>query len=228
MPQADPGQTITLSWAATQAITVTLWRMAPTGQFGEFWDVPLAGEFAYTIAGSERNSISFALVAMATAGNYVMETLYLPLSCPFTWFFAAAPDICPAAAPLVSAAAEQPFEHGLMIWVEAEDTVYVLVAAPGSVPNWRRYNDEWQEGDAPDDPALLPPPGYYQPQRGFGLVWREETGVRQQLGWATAPEVGFTTIVQRTSYPKYNHTYIQAAGGGVWHLQPEGSRWGKE
>lgn len=228
VPEADPGQTITLSWATTQAITATLWRMAPTGQFGQFWDVPVSGEFRYPIAESERNSISFTLVATADTNNYVMETLSLPLHCPFTWFFDGAPDICPAAAPLPSSAAEQSFEHGVMIWVEAEEAIYVLADAPGYLPNWQRYADEWQEGDAPEDPALPPPVSFYQPQRGFGLVWREETGVREQLGWATAPEVGFTTTVQRTSYARYNHTYIQAAGGGVWHLEPEGSGWGKE
>ncbi len=226
--EADPGQSITLSWATTQAITVTLWRMAATGQFGQFWDVPASGEFSYPIADSERNSISFTLVATADTNAYVMETLSVPLRCPFTWFFAGAPEICPAAAPLTSAAAEQSFEHGVMIWVEAEAAIYVLADAPGMIPNWRRYADAWQEGDAPDDAALSPPAGLYQPQRGFGLVWREEAGVREQLGWATAPEVGFTTTVQRTSYVKYNHTYIQAADGGIWHLQPEGSGWGRE
>lgn len=226
--EADPGQSITLSWATTRALTVTLWRMAATGQFGQFWDVPASGEFNYPIADSERNSISFTLVATADTNAYVMETLSVPLRCPFIWFFAGAPEICPAAAALTSAAAEQPFEHGVMIWVEAEAAIYVLADAPGMIPNWRRYADAWQEGDAPDDAALSPPPGLYQPQRGFGLVWREEAGVREQLGWATAPEVGFTTTVQRTSYVKYNHTYIQAADGGIWHLQPEGSGWGQE
>jgi hypothetical protein len=37
--------------------------------------------------------------------------------------------------------------------------------------------------------------------------------------------MGFETLVQRTSYWKYNHTYLRALDGGVWHLEPERSGW---
>jgi hypothetical protein len=50
------------------------------------------------------------------------------------------------------------------------------------------------EGDTlqPDrDPDLTPPPGRYQPMRGFGKLWRGNTSVRERIGWATAPEQGF-------------------------------------
>ena len=73
----------------------------------------------------------------------------------------------------------------------------------------------------------MPPPGYYQPVRGFGLVWREQPNVRDRLGWALAPEAGFETAVQHTSYPKYNHTYLRALDGNVWWLWPEHSGWEK-
>jgi hypothetical protein len=67
----------------------------------------------------------------------------------------------------------------------------------------------------------------YQPQRGFGLVWREEPTIRDRLGWALATESGGDTAVQRTSYYKYNHTYLKALDGNVWHLFPERSDWEK-
>ena len=72
----------------------------------------------------------------------------------------------------------------------------------------------------------MPPAGLYQPVRGFGLVWREETGVRDRLGWALGEEAGYPTAIQHTSSrPKYNVTYVKAPDGGVWELGPELSKW---
>jgi len=71
----------------------------------------------------------------------------------------------------------------------------------------------------------VPPVGLYQPVRGFGLVWREEPGVRDRLGWAVDREVGYPTAIQRTSWYKYNATYVKALDGGVWELGPERSKW---
>ena len=64
-----------------------------------------------------------------------------------------------------------------------------------------------------------------QPVRGFGLVWREMSDVRDRLGWALDAEVSYPTAVQRTSRFKYNETYVKALDGGVWVLEPEGSKW---
>jgi hypothetical protein len=79
--------------------------------------------------------------------------------------------------------------------------------------------------DPESDPSIEPPPGRYQPIRGFGMVWREQPGVRDRLGWAVEPETGYETAIQRTSYVRYNHTYIRARDGGVWRLGPERSEW---
>jgi hypothetical protein len=89
------------------------------------------------------------------------------------------------------------------------------------------YADDWNEGDPEDDPTLTPPDGLYQPVRGFGLVWRTYSEVRDRLGWAVDQEVGFDTVIQMTTRYKYNSTYIQALDGNVWHLQPELSGWEK-
>jgi len=83
-----------------------------------------------------------------------------------------------------SLAAEQPFEHGRMIWVERLDSIYVIFD-DGS---WARFNDAFEEGMAESDPAIVAPGGKLQPMRGFGKVWREQSAVREQIGWALAPE----------------------------------------
>ena len=89
---------------------------------------------------------------------------------------------------VVSDAAYQSFEGGNMIWLEGSRMIYVLY----SDGRYRSYTDDFQEGDPESDPSIVPPEGRYQPIRGFGLVWRTEPDVREGLGWALAPEVGFS------------------------------------
>ncbi|MEZ4590400.1 MAG: hypothetical protein R3D55_04565 [Chloroflexota bacterium] len=226
VPIADPGETITLSWQTSHATTVTLYHLIG-GVFGSFWNVAPTGSLSYTISTSSRNAENFALFAGNDEFPYTATSLMLPLTCPFSWFFSPAPDVCPQEAALLSASAEQQFEHGVMIWVGAEDRIYVLFDDTMYTDGWNAYEDLWQDGDPVDDPSLVPPLGFYQPQRGFGLVWRDQPQVRDRLGWALAPEVGGNTAVQRTSYYKYNHTYLKALDNNVWHLLPERSDWEK-
>lgn len=226
VPIADPGETITLSWETSQATTVTLYHLVG-GVFGSFWDVAPTGSMTYTISSSSRNYETFALYASGDEEPYASASLTVPLTCPFTWFFSPEPDVCPQETALLSASAEQQFEHGVMIWVGEEDLIYVLYDDTVYTDGWDAFTDEWQEGDPDEDPSIIPPPGFYQPQRGFGLVWREQLMVRDRLGWAVAPEAGGDTAVQRTSYYKYNHTYLKALDNNVWHLFPERSDWEK-
>lgn len=222
---ADPGQEISLEWSVTNALTTTLWHLDQTGQLAGFWDVAPTGSRVFTVAPEARNYKTFALYASNRPGYYATASVTVILNCLDVWFFANPPAICPQNAALASAAAEQPFEHGAMIWVAHEGLIYVLYNS-GS-PAWSAFTDEWDEGEPEVDPTLAPPAGLYQPARGFGLVWREQPGVRDRLGWATAPEAGFSTSVQRTSYPRYNEIYLRALDGQLWRLKAESSGWEK-
>lgn len=224
---ADPGDTIQLEWSTSDSVTTTLYHLLPTGQFGEFWNVAATGTMTYTISETSRNHTDFMLFASNAVGQWVGASLNIPLTCPDVWFFSPAPDICPAAPALYSIGVEQHFEHGTMIWVQEQDMIYVLYEDDQYTTKWEVYVDEWDEGDPIDDPNIVPPPGYYQPLRGFGLVWREQPFVRERLGWAVDLEGGYDTAVQRTSYAKYNDTYIRAQDGNVWELWPERSGWEK-
>jgi hypothetical protein len=223
---ADPGDTVRLEWSAGQALTVTLWHLMPTGQLGQWWDVSPIGSFEYVINPQEKNSAVFALFAGAEEDRSEMATATITLRCMDSWFFGNAPDICPAGPALSSAGAVQWFEGGLMIWAAEEDQIYALFDDDSS-PGWNRYIDRWNDGEPEDDPAISTPDGLFQPIRGFGLVWRQEPGVRDRLGWAINEESGFETVVQRTSYAKYNETFILAQDGGIWRLLPERSAWEK-
>ncbi len=107
---------------------------------------------------------------------------------------------CARAGTITTAAAWQPFEQGLLLWREDLKLIYVL--RPDNT--WFSTGDIWREGDEPADPAIVAPDGLYQPVRGFGLVWRDQPGVREALGWGTAEEDGFEALMQ------------EFAGGLVW------------
>jgi len=107
---------------------------------------------------------------------------------------------CPRAETATTVAAWQPFEHGVMLWREDVNLIYVL--EPENL--WRSTGDTWREGDLAFEPAQDVPDGLHQPVRGFGLVWREQPGVREALGWATSEEDGFEAMIQ-----EFN-------GGTIW------------
>jgi hypothetical protein len=224
--EADPGDTIRLTWESRGAVEATLYHLLPTGQYSEpVWEVAPSGSQEYTIPPEMRNQDGFVLIVEDGAGRTAQATTWIDLRCPDTWFFSPAPDICPAGPPLVSDGAEQHFERGVMLWNRAERRIYVLFNDTGYTTAWRAYTDTWEEGDPESDPSIVPPEGLYQPIRGFGRVWREEPHVRDRLGWALAPEVGYETALQTTSHFKYRTLYIRAHDGGVWELGPEGSAW---
>ncbi len=87
-----------------------------------------------------------------------------------------------------------------MIWLASTNYIYVLHTGGGSFYSggWLgRYPNPWSSGDPESDPSITPPDGRYQPLRGFGKVWRDNTRVRDALGWALAPEQGFTSAYQK-------------------------------
>ena len=88
--------------------------------------------------------------------------------------------------------AYQPFQRGVMIWLARTDEILVI-RADGT---WSSYADIFREGDREFNPAINPPTNYYQPVRGFGAIWRNTAGVRDDLGWATLPEGAYTARVR--------------------------------
>ena len=91
---------------------------------------------------------------------------------------------CPEGPAEEVALAEQPLEHGRMLWDSSTKQIYVLMVSG----NWQAYGDTFEEGIDPAYDANLPPPPE-QPQRGFGKVWREELGGPEAaIGWALEGE----------------------------------------
>jgi hypothetical protein len=97
----------------------------------------------------------------------------------------------------------QRFERGLMVWVDTtkttqyygpwKKTIYVLFEDG----TYAIAEDTW-DASQPANSGLTPPAGQFEPQRGFGKVWRDATGlkVRDRLGWAIEKEMGGNGAVQ--------------------------------
>lgn len=98
---------------------------------------------------------------------------------------------CPTADELGLPVVVQRFERGWMLWVARHDTapptIYALFE---DSQQYARFDDTYVAGKDPDSAGLTAPPGVFEPVRGFGKIWREASaaGVRDRLGWATAPE----------------------------------------
>jgi hypothetical protein len=159
------------------------------------------------------------LVPIPTAiGNASSST------CTTPWFFTQVqPPSCPPNPPVSSGGSFEQFQKGYMIWIEVQDSIYVLYDS-ANVPRWQVFNDAFTE-DMPDtDPAYDSPPAYtWQPKRGFGLLWRNQPVVRDRLGWAVIEwETPYDALVQTGTD---GMVYINDPRGGVFALTPGGGDW---
>jgi hypothetical protein len=93
--------------------------------------------------------------------------------------------------------AQQDFEGGYMFWISTQQVIWVLLKAADNpdAGEWRIYQDTYLDTEPEIDPTLTPPgDALYQPRRGFGKLWRETSGLRDALGWATTPELALNTV----------------------------------
>ena len=139
-----------------------------------------------------------------------------PPPCADDYFFEPSPAVCPSGAYQSSAAAEQPFERGFMIWLDATDSIYVFDWVGVLVRDASRYIGHINQYD----PAIVPPAGHFQPVRGFGKVWHENPQVREQLGWALGHELGFDSKLQAQQVDEADPpvTFILAFNGQILAL----------
>lgn len=103
------------------------------------------------------------------------------------------PNVFPTPVMTQIQVAEQVFERGRMLWIEPQRKIWVLVDNGSGTGAWTVYDDTFRDGEPENDPALVPPEGMYQPQRGFGKVWRNNPSVEESLGWALTPEFGYVS-----------------------------------
>ena len=127
--------------------------------------------------------------------------------------------------------AEQIFEQGRMFWLQPTRQIWVMVVSREGAGDWYVYEDFFEEGDLEFDPNIVPPDeDFKQPIRGFGRLWRDNTLVRQLLGWATTDEFGFVTRYEYHPAVQYvDGQYVSAPGQHVlFSLYGEGLRFIEE
>lgn len=96
---------------------------------------------------------------------------------------------CPVNQSHSHEAASQDFERGYLLWRIEPDQVYVMYddgrlgIYPMSV-----YPESVRQNPPGGDPSIQPPAGFQQPVRGFGLIWRDNSEVREGIGWALEGE----------------------------------------
>ena len=225
---------MTLTWEVV-AEQVTLWRLDPLGRLSEFYVVPVTGTMVVSTPVGLRNRVVFALFALS-GGSSAQATVSARITCPDVWFFPNPPSLCPASPPNYTTMQAEHFEHGLMLWTEWHDLIYILYSDGLFQPAWQGKPNAWFPGMPLNDPNIVPPAGAFQPVRGFGVAWRDETTywllngiawrIRDRLSWATDEEFGVSgAAFQCDSAPKYGTCYISGPDGAVYALGPEGSRW---
>lgn len=109
-----------------------------------------------------------------------------------------------------------------MIWVPDENGGLIYAVTDQGYLYVRA--DDWTDDMPISDPDLTPPAGLSQPVRGFGLVWRENGIIRDQLGWAVAPEFNYDLLYQaeaRATIPGV--AYLTVPEGDILRLI--GSQW---
>ncbi|NWG17067.1 MAG: hypothetical protein HXY41_10565 [Chloroflexi bacterium] len=89
--------------------------------------------------------------------------------------------------------AEQVFEHGRMLWIQPRQQIWVMQDLEQGEGRWLVFDDTFKEGEMESDPAIVPPTGFYQPERGFGKLWRANQDIRDALGWGVTPEFGYVS-----------------------------------
>jgi hypothetical protein len=126
-----------------------------------------------------------------------------PVVCATAWFASFPTQAC-ADGPAVSLeAAYETFESGAMLWRKGGEFV-ILPINPGTGAQNGMVSFEPDNITAYRDTSVdyVAPAGLFAPVSGFGILWRGDNqqdntwSYRQILGWATAPEQGYTVTEQ--------------------------------
>lgn len=99
--------------------------------------------------------------------------------------------------PRISMASVLRLERGYMVWLGDKRIIYVMYYDAGSTTKgtFETYAENWEEGMPERDDSIVAPPGLWQPSRGFGKLWRENTKVRQGVGWGLSDSSGYMAVV---------------------------------
>jgi hypothetical protein len=219
----ERGGTVTLTWEAPGTISVGITRLTEEGDIflmPEALDLPASGSITLQVPDDYVEHVKYYLGARDPNGVLYKAYVTVGIICRYDEYMA---PRCPLTQDYVWAAHE-PFEWGHMVWRSDTLEIYVLYADG----TYETHEDTWQEGDPVDIPGT-PPPGLQAPVRGFGNLYAQQPHVRERLGWATAPEAGYTMHVEtiRGGSGRYpgRSIYFTLPDSRVVNLYPFTSTW---
>lgn len=219
----ERGGTVTLAWEAPGTISVGITRLTEEGDIflmPEALGLPASGSITLQVPDDYVEHVKYYLGARDPNGVLYKAYVTVGIICRYDEYMA---PRCPLTKDYVWAAYE-PFEWGHMVWRSDTLEIYVLYADG----TYETHEDTWQEGDPVDIPGT-PPPGLHAPVRGFGNLYAQQPHIRERLGWATAPEAGYTMHVEtiRGGSGRYpgRSIYFTLPDSRVVNLYPFTSTW---
>jgi hypothetical protein len=120
---------------------------------------------------------------------------------------------------LVYNAVFQRYQSGAMLYIAETRKIWVMIEMPGKRGGpYYVFDDLFQDGDPEEIDGLAVPPGLLQPHRGFGRVWREQPGLRSQIGWAADYEIPFTMRAAHVTSGAFDATGNFVFNGSIWMM----------
>lgn len=220
-----PGDSVTLFWSVRGARGAVIYRLDADGVRGNLWNVPPDGSLTVSTRRSDRGQVSF-LLSVREGDLETEQTLSVSLSCPDPWFFQPAPDACPAAPSEPTTLVEESFERGRMVYIQNRNRVYALFN-DGLQPAWISFENRYDPAVHPElEESFVPPPGFVQPLRILGFVWRGNDVVRNRLGLGRAEEITYEGFIQTVNAGNNaENLYLNSVDGSVLQLLPGGDAW---
>lgn len=219
-----PGDSVTLYWSTRGTTSAVIYRIE-NGVRNQVWNVGPDGNLSVPTRRVDRGSVDFILV-IGNGSQEITQSLSVSLACPDVWFFQPAPDACPTGPAQEAQLTEQEFERGRMVYVATANTIYSLFN-DGIAPAWVSFENRFNPAlDPESELSFVPPPGFYQPTRQLGAIWRGNDSTRNRLGLGTDPESIYAGFVQTSTAPNGDMTvYLSGADGIVLQLLPQGEIW---
>jgi hypothetical protein len=224
----EPGDAVTVVWEY-EGNDGMICQVVPETGPTDCVDVPRVGEREFTVLDTGKPYWLVLYVNVATFPDAeLIETANLYLGCEHTWFFDQ-PEVavCPQSAPHTGPIAAQPFERGVMLWVEDVGVYLGLVDVQAGGGDLLRAVDPLNIlRDTADQVSA--PPGLVAPTSGFGLVWRGDAEVypdwRAALGWGLEPEFSYQGTYQcdNSVATRWRFCYVTHYDGWLAVLHPNG------
>ncbi|MDZ4771159.1 MAG: hypothetical protein SGJ24_18720, partial [Chloroflexota bacterium] len=228
---AVPNSQVTFAFSA-QADGARMELLNAQGGIVQVFAVLPTGSFSAIVPDNLGRLLTYRFVAIR-AGIEVARTTQIAITCPVNWFFGdqfAPPNApCPLGSASIAEGRFQPFERGVMIYVNANalNRIYGL-QDDGS--RFIAYTNGW---DGTTLNTTAPTPGRFIPQQMFNWVYYSQLAPigswQSALGWATTDINSDPRTIQWEGAPNGTGAfYIDAPGGAVYRFSGGTSgTWGR-